>query len=173
MIAIGGPPLGGKGVLAARLADCFPRVVKLELSDDLISSSGNGHAPATLSALLGRAKQVWRDSPAARRPTILVVARFATPTRRRRARAAARAERMRFLFVEARSSEEAVLRRLARPLLSRRELEERVRRYAAALRSYRAVNAAERLYLPALSLARVQSRLDQASERVIEAWRPR
>jgi hypothetical protein len=148
-------------------------VVKLELPDDLLAPAGNGHAPATLATLLGRAKEIWRKSRPNQRPTILIVARFATPTRRRRVRAAARAEQMRFLFVEARSSEEAALRRLARPLLTRRELEARVRRYAAAQRSYRPLDAPERQFLPGVSLTRVQARLAAATQRVVEAWRPR
>jgi len=171
MIAIGGPPLGGKGVLAAELIEWLPRAVKLEIPDDLLGEHavlGGGRA----DALLAEAEQLWRAAGSEFPPTLLVVARFASPARRRRARVLARGAGMRFLFVEAQSSRARARERLFERALTEAEARERFGRYRAALQNYLPVHRAEQIALPALKLRRVQSELDTAVARVLEAWAP-
>jgi hypothetical protein len=179
MIAIGGPPLGGKSVLAARLAECLPRAIKLEAIDDLSRGDPTwqpeGPGRRTLRrpgpAMVARAAQIWESRRPGAAPTLLVVARFATTSERRRAKAAARSAGMRFLFVEARSRDERALRRLPREYLSREELAVRLERYRVALREYQPLSRVETVLLPGLRLARVLSSLERAVDRVLGLWR--
>jgi len=180
LIAIGGPPLGGKGLLAQRLAECLPHAVKLEAIDDLsrarpywLPHGPGGRVLANpTAAMLQRARQLWRRRRAGYVPTILVATRFASAAERRSAKTAARLVGMRFLFVEARSRDERALRRIPMSFLSREDLLTRIERYEAALRSYRPLNRAEAALLPGLRIARAQARLEEAVDRVIAAWRP-
>lgn len=169
LIAIGGPPFGGKGVLAAELVDWLPRVFKLELGDDLAGKSvvlGGARA----DVLLAEAREIWLRAESAFPPTILLTARFGSRARRRRARAAARGAGMPFLFVEAQSSRARARERLLARALPEAEARERFKRYRAALQNYLPVSRAEQIALPALRLRRVQSALDAAVARVLEAW---
>jgi hypothetical protein len=179
LLALGGPPLGGKSLLAARLAECLPRATRLEAIDDLSRSAPywqpSGRNGRTIrnpaAAMLAEAGRIWRERPPHRAPVIVLVARFATALERRRARVAARRNGMRFLFVECRSRDDRALRRIPMSFLPPAELRERLRRYDAALRAYEAVGNAEALLLPALRLARVQSQIDEKVERVLARWR--
>ena len=179
MIAIGGPPLGGKALLLARLAECLPQAVKLEAVDDLSRADpywlpdgpGGRVVRNPTAAMLESAKQIRSERRAGRASTILVSARFGTPALRRRAKSAARLTGMRFLFVEARSRDDRALRRLPAGFLSRAELETRLQRYETALRGYQPVSRVETVLLPALRLARVLSALEQAVDRVLALWR--
>ena len=179
MIAIGGPPLGGKSVVAARLAECLPRAVKIEAIDDLSRADPYWQPEGTArrsvrrpdAAMLRRARQVWERRRPGAAPTVLVVARFATRAERRRAKSAARSAGMRFLFVEARSRDDRALRRLPMEYLSREELKLRLERYRVALGAYQPVSRVETVLLPGLRLARVLSNLERAVDRVLGLWR--
>ncbi len=177
LIAIGGQPLGGKSVLAARLAECIPFCVRLEAIDDLsrarpfLSRRGSRRIVRDTTAdLLQDARRLWRERSPGAAPTILLVTRFATAAERRRAKVAARLAGMRFLFVEARSRDDRALRRLPSAFVTRAELEKRLARYEKARAEYRAIERAESLILPSLCLQRVQSELDAAVDQVLGAW---
>ncbi len=181
MIAIGGPPLGGKSVLAARLAECLPNALRLEAIDDLARArpyqlAEHAHAAplrVTSKVLLERAKQIWRNKRPGRPPTILVVTRFGSAAERRRAKLQAQLAGMPFLFVEVRSKEERALLRVPMSTLSPSEIDVRMRRYDAALAEYVPMSRAEALALPGLRLDRVLSRLDAAVGRVLAVWKAR
>jgi len=178
LLAIGGPPLGGKSVLAAYLAECLPYAVKIEAIDDLTRSRaywfpegpGGRVTHVGTSAMLHRARQVWRARAPGAAPTILVVARFSTKAERALARTVARGAGMRFLFVEARSDDERALRHGPMSMLSAREVQARLQRYDAALRAYRPVDEGEAAWLPAVRLVRVQANPERAMKRVLDAW---
>jgi hypothetical protein len=178
MIAIGGPPLGGKSVIAARLADCLPSVMRLEAIDDLsrsrpyrLGDDFTSETSSTTARLLERADWIWKHRRADRPPLLLLVTRFASATERRRAKLRALIAGMPFLFVEARSSDRDALLRIPMQVLSRRQIELRLARYDAALSTYAPVARREEIALPALRLQRVLADLDAAVERVVEAWR--
>lgn len=177
LIAIGGPPLGGKSVLAARLAECIPFCIRLEAIDDLsharpfLSRGGSRRVVRDTTAdLLQDARRLWRERSPGSAPTILIVTRFATAAERRRAKVAARLAGMRFLFVEARSRDDRALRRLPSAFVTRAELAKRLTRYEKACADYRAIERAESLILPSLCLQRVQSQLDAAVDHVLSTW---
>lgn len=181
LIAIGGPPLGGKSVLAARLAECIPDAIRLEAVDDLSRSEpywpaepgSSRRSRDPTAALLARARQLCRTRRAGRHPTVLVVTRFGSGSERRRAMVAARLADVRFLFVEAQSRDEYALRRIPSGFLSADQLAERLERYAEAKRRYCPIDRKEALILPAIRLRGVQSRLDKALERVLATWSAR
>jgi hypothetical protein len=178
LIAIGGPPLGGKSVLAARLAEWLPHCLVLEARDDLSRAEPywNPGGPGARSArdatasLLARARELWRRRRPGAPPVLVVVTRFGTVRERRRAKLATRVGGMRFLFAEAGSRGDVALRPFPLDALSGELLEARIARYEAALRAYRAVTRVEALALPALRLAQVQSRLDESVRQVLRAW---
>ncbi len=177
LIAIGGPPLGGKSVLAARLAECIPHSVRLEATDDLsraqpfLARGGVRRAVRDATAdLLQDARRLWRERTPGTAPTILIVTRFATVSERRRAKVAARLAGVRFLFVEARSRDDRALRRIPSAFVTQSELTKRLARYEKATIEYQPIERAEALILPALRLQRVQSQLDAAVDRVLGAW---
>lgn len=177
LIAIGGPPLGGKSVLAARLAECIPFSVRLEAMDDLsharpflVRGGARREVRDPTAELLQDARRIWREREPGTAPTILLVTRFATAAERRRAKVSARLAGMRFLFVEARSRDDRALRRIPSAFVTRQELAARLARYEKARNEYRPIARAEALILPALQLQRVQSQLDAARDRVLGAW---
>ena len=177
LIAIGGPPLGGKSVLAARLAECIPHSVRLEAIDDLsraqpfLARGGLRRVVRDPTAdLLQDARRIWREQAPGTAPTILIVTRFATAAERRRAKVAARLAGVRFLFVEARSHDDRALRRIPSAFVTRAELDKRLARYEKASREYRPIERAEALILPALRLQRVHSELDAAVDQVLGTW---
>jgi hypothetical protein len=177
LIAIGGPPLGGKSVLAARLAECIPHCIRLEAIDDLsraqpfLSRGGSRRVVRDPTAdLLQDARRLLRQRTPGPARTILIVTRFATAAERRRAKVAARLAGVRFLFVEARSRDARALRRIPSAFVTRVELTKRLARYQKAVREYRPIERAEALILPALRLQRVQSNFDAAVDEVLGAW---
>jgi len=140
LLVVCGPPLGGKGPLAARLEELLPYAVKLEALDNL-ASQGQSYwrrivrikvADDAERAILRDALVVCQTSGAVT-PSIVVCARFKTPKLRLTAANFASDRRMRFLLVEARSSPIRALRRSSRLMLSPKE---------TALRSARLVPAA-------------------------------
>lgn len=167
LIAIGGPPLGGKAVLAAELVEWIPRAIKLEVTDDL---RVGGVDAGTGGPLLSRSREIYRTCAAGRRPTIVLVARFASPGRRRRAQTLARDLGACFLFVEARSSNELVREQVLTRIATAAEARQRVARYRSALKIYRPVNRAEEIILPALRLRSVRSDLSAAVARTLATW---
>jgi hypothetical protein len=170
LIAIGGPPFGGKGVLAAELLEWPPRAQRLETADDL---ERRAKRSPSAEALLARARGIWRSAHGELPPTLLLVARFPSAAQRRRVRRAALAAGMPFLFVEARSTESRARQRLLARAMTEAEARERLARYRAALAAYRPVTRAEQMLLPALRLERVQSSLDAAVARVLASWSTR
>jgi hypothetical protein len=158
-------------VLAAELVEWLPRAYKLEAPDDL--ERGRSSRPRSAESLLAQARRIWRRSHGKLPPTLLIVARFASPAQRRRVRRHADSLGMPFLFVEARSSEARARRRLLARAMTEAEARERVARYRAALASYRPLGRAEQVLLPGLALQRVQSGLDAAVARVLSAWAER
>jgi hypothetical protein len=178
LIAIGGPPLGGKSVLLARLAESLAFAVRIEAIDDLSHAepiwypegSGGKRIRKPTRALLQTAVALWEAREPGSAPILLVSSRFAKRDERRRAQRTARALGVRFLFVEARSRNIRALRRIPMHRLSREELALRLERYQAALRAYVPVDAAEARSLPAVRLSRVQSRLEESLARVLRAW---
>lgn len=179
IIAIGGPPLEGKALLCARLAEITPGCVRLEAIDDLRESRpfwlpegrSGVRIPNPTGALLARSADLWNESADGRPPLFLIVSRFGTARERNRARTAAKLMGARFLFVEARSRNQRALRRIPVHLLSRAEEDARWRRYEQALARYQPVTASEAARLPAVRLARVLANLDHAVQRILRAWR--
>jgi hypothetical protein len=179
IIGIGGPPLGGKGLLAARLAECLPDAVEIAAIDDLRRAhpvwfpdgTAGPEARCTTAALLERAQRIWSARPPGRPPVLIVVARFAAAGERSRAKAVARASGMRFLFIEARSRDERALRRLRASDLPPAALRIRLERYASAVRAYQPLSRVETVLLPGLRLARVLADLEQSVDRVLALWR--
>ncbi len=178
LLAIGGPPLGGKSVLAAALADVLPNAIRLEATDDLSREApywvpeSPDRRPVSRPGkhLLERARRVWRQSSAGRRPTLIVVTRFGTAADRRRAKVYAALAGMPFLFVEAIAADAQALRRIPARLLEPRELELRLRRYERARRAYAPLRRPEAMVLPGLSVRRVLSDLDASLTRVLSVW---
>jgi hypothetical protein len=166
-IAIGGPPFGGKSVLAAELIEWLPRAIKVERVDDL-GTSGEGTGSA--SALLAQAKEICEQSHPMRRPTIVIVARFGSPARRLRARSLAHRLAVPFLFVESRSTDARARERMFARVGSEREARTISARYRAAMRLYRPIGRGEQIALPAVCLRRVQSHLEAAVARTLSAW---
>ncbi len=178
LIAIGGPPLAGKNLLATRLVEWLPRAVKLETVDDLSRAGEHWYpygpaGPAVARPtprMLNVAREIWRKRVAAAPPTIVLCARFETSGERRQAaRAAARAG-LRFLFVEARSSHLRALRRVPALLLPEPELIRRMERYQDALTRYQPMSREELKSLPGLRLGEVITKLEPSVRRVLLAW---
>ncbi len=167
ILVVSGPPLEGKGPLAARLLDELPNAIKLEALDDLSPRSRPAEA-----ALLAGARALWATDRVAE-PTVIVSARFATPAARKRAAALARELGVRFLLVEVTSTPIRSLRRVTRLFLDAKQTTERLNRYQRAKDTYVALDLEERARLPGISLKRALGDLDEAVLRVARAWRPR
>jgi predicted kinase len=174
LIVIGGPAYGGKNVLAARLAEWLPRVIKLEtvdrLPDEVWFPNGlEGRAVARPERpMLAHARTLLakRGIP----PTVILVARFGEPSLRERAVEAASAAEVPFLYVEARSSNIRALRRLFRIVGSHEDAAERMKLYERATEKYVQVDSDETRTLPCVRLAGVLRDVDAASARVLAAW---
>lgn len=178
LITVGGPPLGGKQVLTARLAELLFFAIRLEAVDDLVHSDPVWHPEGPggrairnpTRALLARASELWESRRPGFAPILLVSSRFATLGERRQAKRAAERLGIRFLHVEARSESRRSLRRIPMQQLSAREIKQRLERYETALRRYTLVGAAEARSLPALRLTRVHSRFEESAAKVLRAW---
>lgn len=177
LLVVCGPPLGGKGPLAARLEELLPYAVKLETLDNL-ASEGQSYlqrivrievADDAERAILRDALVVCQASRAVT-PLIVVCARFKTPKLRLTAANFASDRGMRFLLVEARSSPIRALRRISRLMLSPKETALRIARYENARRDFEPTTAAERAKLPAITFKAVLSNLDDAADRVVAVW---
>jgi hypothetical protein len=178
LIVVGGPPFHGKAVLAARLADILPYACKLEAIDSLSAlgehwyPEGPALAPreAPLARLLEAAVDVWQRNRDSAAPAIIVCARAATPELRRLARESAAAAEMRFLHVEARSSDIRAMQQLSSLVLSKDDLLLRMERYEEACASYAPVGRDEARTLPALALHHVLGDVDAAVGAVLRRW---
>jgi len=179
LLVVSGPPLAGKGSLAARIHEALPESVKLELEDNLTSASpyasaaeGSVASVAPEAALLARVP----DQLAAlqgRSPAVIVVARFGSPALRQEAANLASRLRLRFLLVEVLSAQERSIRRLSRMFLSAEETADRLTHYREALAAYLPLSDAERAGLPALTLKAVLADVEQAALLALAAWRER
>lgn len=162
-----GPPLDGKGPLAARLCDALPNAIKLETVDDL-----SNRPRASERELLEQARAIW-TARLTDEPVVLVCERFGTPSARKRAALAAREIGARFLLVETMSAPIRSIRRFSRLLLRPQQIAERIGRYQREKPSYVPLHAAERARLPGITVRRALADIDLAVLRVVEAWRPR
>jgi hypothetical protein len=178
LIVLCGPPLAGKNLLAAGLADWLPRTIKLEAIDNLDRHSDywipDGGTDRTVWApelrLLARVRKICERRTTLVPPTLIVAARFASPRARRSAYRTAQALRLRFLLVEARSSEIRALRRIPMSFLPEAEVVRRLDRYRRAMREYEAVSTAEARTLPCLRMRSVLADLDESVRLVLARW---
>ena len=172
-----GPPLGGKGPLAARVEEMLPYCVKVESIDNLSREDQSYTARAgrstvfadVESTILRDAFRVWRLSETVS-PVIIVCARFQTSLLRRAAADFALSKGMRFLLVEAMSSPIRSLRRISRLMLSSKETTQRIERYDRTQSIYEPTTPAERAKLPGLAYKTVLANLDDVAERVVSTW---
>jgi len=123
LLVVSGPPLGGKGPLAARLHDQLPGSAKLEAADNLETGwpGGSRGESAREEALLQEAARRLAPGRGRLAPIVIVCARFPTLRLRSRAAAVAKELRVRFLLVEATSSTLFSLRRLSKMFLTAEE----------------------------------------------------
>ncbi len=175
LLVVCGPPLGGKGPLAARIEELLPNALKIESVDNLahegqmyLSRSGSGVREAE-PALLREASRVWRNAETVP-PLVIISARFATPAIRREAADFASAQGTRFLLIEALSAPIRSLRRISRLMLSSQETVLRLARYERARNAYQPTTAKERARLPALAFKSVLSHLEDVAERIVAEW---
>lgn len=178
LLVVGGPPLGGKSILASRLAECLPQSIKLDTIDNLAQEGElwypdgpTGRAVTNPNReMLEVARRIWSRRQAPDSPVIIVSGRFATRAERATARATARSAGMRFLFVEARSNDIRALRRVSLLVLPAAELVKRFERYERIVRRYRPIDQAEAKEFPTLKLRQVLGDLESALIRVLKAW---
>jgi len=176
LIVVGGPPLNGKSILAARLADILPFSHKLEVVDNLAARgefwdpTGLMRRPhrSPLAKMLEAAADIWSRSAPSR--VVIIAARAATPASRQLARRAAADAHVKFLHVEALAHSIRAFERLSALMLSRDELLARMQRYEIAMQEYVPVNAAEVKSLPAVRLRHVLSDADRAVQTILENW---
>jgi hypothetical protein len=177
LLVVGGPPLGGKSVLASRLAECLPQSIKLETIDNLAQEdelwypdgpTGKAVASPNLE-MLKVARRLW-SRRRSESPVIIVSGRFDTPAARSAARETARSAGMPFLFVEARSNDIRALRRISILALPTAEMVKRLDLYEKTVRGYLPVRSDEARAFRLLRLGRVLGNLDGALVRVLEAW---
>jgi len=180
LLIVSGPPLGGKGPLAAALEESLPNCLKLEAVDNL-SVAGQSYRPRTQSGktLTEVEPAILRDAvrclqtPNAVPPLVLVCARFPTAALRRQAAEVAVAASAKFLLVEAISSPIRSLRRVSRLILPPDEMARRFAAYESARRAYEALTGRERASLPAVTFKSVLSDLGGTVQRVVAAWHSR
>lgn len=172
LLVISGPPLGGKGPLAARLHDQLPGSVKLEAADNLETRWPGGSRGGSTGeeGLLKEAARRLAPGRGRLAPIVILCARFPTLRLRSRAAAVAKELRVRFLLVEAASSTLFSLRRLSKMFLTAEEAAARLERYRLGVEAYAKVSASERQRLPALTLDSVLGDLDDATARVVDTW---
>jgi hypothetical protein len=173
LLVFGGPPFGGRGPLAAMVAEWLPKCVKLETSEELsrehfaTSSGGAARGATPVQAVVAAAIQrletdrsVW---------TVVVAARFERPEQRFLAYQAAKEAGLEFLYVECISSNIRAIRRMLR-LRAGADPVRHMALYDAAHRRYQPVRAAERGVLPHLRFRTVLADLDAAAASVLAAW---
>ncbi len=179
LLVLGGPPLEGKGVLAARLTEWLPFAIKIETVDHLTHEDelwcrDGPTEPAVkdpLPGMLALARRIWDGRQPAEPPVIVLAARCATPGARSRAAATARAAGMKFLFVEVRSSQIRALRRITVAGLSSGQTVSRIELYEKILARYQPLSDAETRRFRSVRLKRALGNLEGALERVLRAWR--
>jgi len=177
ILVVCGPPLGGKGPLAARVEELLPYAVKIESTDNLASErqeyglriARSKYSGEVESALLRDASRICRAQDEVP-PLIILCARFATPALRHAAAKFATKEDVRFLLVEANSAPIRSLRRISNLMLSPKEMLARIARYELARDQYEPTTAAERSKLPALTFKSVLSNLEDIANRIVGEW---
>lgn len=172
VIAIGGPPFGGRTVLAGLLADYLPRSLKLETVERLTREEfyPEGPAkPAASRAQMALQTAVMDQLASGARFTLILSARFETPASRKKIQACAASAGVPFLHVEARSTNIRAIRRLLQ-ITGSTDPEAQLERYQALCEKYRPVDADEARRLPSLSLPKVLQDPDAAAAQVIARW---
>ena len=178
LLVVGGPPLEGKGLVAARLAEWLPFGVKIESVDSLVQEEElwfryGPAGPAVVDPhrqMLTLARRIWERRQRAKPPVIVLSARFSTPAARAKAAAVARSARMKFLFVEARSSQIRALRRIP-PLETTAEgVVSRVELYEKILERYEPVTVEETKTMMCVRLKNTLGSMELAIHRVVTAW---
>lgn len=167
LLVVSGPPLGGKGPLAASLHERLPGSEKVEVADNLANGSGDA---SDERPLLSEARARLARALGSSTPVVIMCARFATSELRAEAARTAEELQVRFLLVEASSSSLRSMERLSRLLLTADETAARLARYENALRAYQRVSLAERRRLPAICLSGVLGDLEGATARAVAAW---
>lgn len=178
LLVVGGPPLGGKSILASRLAECLPQAIKLETIDSLAQEDElwypNGPTGRVVAdpnrEMLDVACRIWNRRRPPDSPVIIVSGRFETPALRAAARRAARSAGMTLLFVEARSNDIRALRRISLLALPTAALEKRFELYEKVVRRYCPIDPAEAKEFRILRLRRVLGDLEGSLVRVLKAW---
>ena len=180
LMIIGGPPFGGKSLLASRMVESLPYAIKLEAIDNLVRPTERWYPSPMADAvtrpatkMLSAAQSIWWDHLETMHPVIVLSARFETPTLRRRAHALAQRLGARFLFVEAMSSNIRALRRVSRKVIEPHAIERRIANYERAVGRYRKIDDVEAGRLPCLRLTGVLSDLDAAVGAALTAWADR
>ena len=179
LLVVGGPPLEGKGVLAARLTESLPFAIKIETVDHL--SHGDelwfrdgptepGIADP-LRQMLALARSIWEERQPAEPPVIVLAARFATPAARSRAATMASNVGMKFLFVEVRSSQIRALRRIPVAGLASEQAVARIELYERILSRYKPLGDEETRLFRSVRLKRALGNLEGALQRVLRVWR--
>lgn len=176
LIVVGGPPFHGKSILAARLAEVLPFAHKLEVVDNLATTSEYWDPTGLmvrpyqkpLARMLKVTTDIWtRRSPP---PVMIIAARAASPAVRQLARRTAASAGMQFLHVEAFGHSIRAFERLSSLMLPKDELMKRMHRYDVALRQYVRVTGEEERRLPSVRLRNVLSKCDAAARLVVERW---
>lgn len=176
MLLIGGPPLHGKALLAAHLAELLPFARKLEVADNLIGNDEHWwpegvEGPARrrpLRSMLTAAVDIWQRSEP--RPIVILSARAGSPAARRLARRVAVSAGIPFLAVEARSHPIRAVQRLTGVGLPKARLLAAMRRYDRAVADYRGLDRDEVASLPGLRLSRVLDDIEAAGRAVLARW---
>lgn len=177
LIVIGGPPFGGRGALAALLAEWLPRSLKLETVEELSRETFPPNVPtpavgarASAAAVAAAIKRIQVAGP---KRIVIVAGRFERPQTRRLAYESARESGVPFLYVEARSSNIRAIRRMFPLLHARTNPARKLELYERALERYVALDARERARLPSVALRAVLSDLDAACASVLSTWNAR
>jgi len=178
LLIVAGPPLEGKGLIAARLAEWLPFGVKIETVDSLVQEDElwfrfGPAGPAVVDPhreMLALARRMWRERTPAAPPVIVLSARFGTSAARARAAATARAARMKFLFVETRSSQIRTLRRIPSLARTAELVVSRVEMYERIVRRYEPLTVDEMKQMKCVRLRNTLGDVEGAVYRVLRGW---
>jgi hypothetical protein len=178
LLAIGGPPFGGKQLLAAHLSERIPNVVKIETLDDL-NEAEEVWKPQTLHnqkiikpvpVILASLRRLWSKGAISRLHTIILSARFSTPKERLRAHEFAQDLDIPFLFVESLSSNIRTMRRISSIPIQQKEILKRLQRFENALNRYELIGEKEAKSFSTLRLKNVLSHLEDSVKEVLTFW---
>ena len=178
LIVVCGPPFSGKSLIGTRLAECLPNAVKLEAEDNILRagevwypddrSREPVHKPQ--GKLLETASDIWGTCEIGRTPIVILVARFATPSARRRAYKLARSKNVFFLLIQAHSTNMPVMRRISKLLLPRGQASKRIEQITKAVKAYQAISSGESEQYPCVRLKGDLSALDNLFAEIVSKW---